>query len=111
MFIAGVVVGAAIGWRASLVLYREVIQDLLVKAGVDNKDLLKIKQAAEADNSSADVAIKVESHSGHLYAYRKDNDEFLAQGADKDSLLAAIKDLPIEGRVVITEEDGAELVR
>ena len=111
MFIAGLVVGAAIGWRASLVLYREVIEDLLIKAGVTRSDLLKIKQAAEADKDQEDVAIKVESHSGHLYAYRKDTNEFLAQGQDKDSLLAAIKDLPIEGRVVITEEDGAELVR
>jgi hypothetical protein len=54
----------------------------------------------------------LEQHLGQLYAYRKDTEEFLGQGSDREQLINAIKARFTERTtVIIKEQDGAELIK
>lgn len=111
-FIFGLIVGGFIGWRASLFMYRRVIEGLMKTLNINHSDLDQIRQHLASEvNKDTEVQIKIESHGGTLYAYRQDTDEFLAQGLDRDSLLAAITALSIADRIVIVKDNGADLVR
>lgn len=100
-FALGWYLGAKISTAFQARLFRMILEDL----GVTNKDLIKVarKNGAEfiteehekkfQEVESADlekIEIKVEKHADTLYAFRKDNDAFLGQGATKEDLIAAM---------------------
>ena len=119
--------GLWIGSRLTAWLHREILRDLLNELGVTQEDLIKVRSnmakrlAAEAtdedapdelfNNSIRDIAyLKVEKHSDTLYAFRKDTDQFIGQGATTEELIERIGEKARNIRFIVTPEDGAELI-
>jgi hypothetical protein len=118
ILLSGLVVGCIIGWWASWRRQQTIINGLLFSTvilmrelNIDHKDLDRLLAQAHEHKEIAEYQIRVEQHSGRLYAYTKDTNRFLAQGADKEELVAEITRLNLGMTVTITEEDGAEYIK
>jgi hypothetical protein len=57
------------------------------------------------------VEVKLEQHGGQIFAYRKSDDTFLAQGTDRDSLIERLNQTMRPCRILIDKEDGADLLQ
>ena len=115
--------GLVLGWRASAVFYIGVLKSLLNELGVTNQQLIKVAKNAAASlgieeqqqvqelESRIDaeglerIEIKVEKHSETLYAFRKDNDQFLGQGASREQLIEAMGQRMKNVRLIVVEGD------
>lgn len=111
----------ALGWfLGSLVTrvwlhwtFREILRDL----GVTENQLrdLAVKSTAPLDKDQDSelpvMEVKIEQHQGTLYAFRKDTDQFLAQGTDRDALIQRLTENLSNVRVVVAREDGADLIQ
>jgi len=95
---------------------KRLLQDL----GVKERDLRKFAERQgitlpDAPKDAADeltvVEITLEQQGNQIFAYRKDDSTFLGQGHDKESLIDAIAHRMKDVRLVITDEDGAELLQ
>ena len=103
------VLGFWLGWKIQEYFMIGLLKHLLSDLGVSNEQLIKVaKDSAkllgpeyedrineiEAKAKDIDgfeqIEIKVEKHGEMLYAFRKDNDQFLGQGTDKESLVEAM---------------------
>ena len=110
-----------IGWKASqafhLLAFRKIMQDLkitdqqLVKvardAGID------VEELAEEKVEGTDLPIlevRVEQQPEGLFAYRKDNNLFLAMGKDRQALMDNLVNNLSNVRVIVHKEDGADLI-
>ena len=92
---------------------------MLKDAGVTNKELdkfinhwapeLGIEREEVTDEDR--IEIKVERHGEVLYAFRKDNNQFLGQGTDIDALSKIIADRFRDANFILRSGDGAELVK
>ena len=116
-------VAGYIGWRASSALNNSLHGEMLQELGVTEQQLrdLARRKGLELDDdgepeeepSEVRIAVRIEQHQGVLYCFNKEDDRFLAQGADREELLTRIRD-QIRGdadiRLIITSEDGAEFV-
>ena len=118
MFIAGVAVGWLIGLCVGFLWKRTVVNGLLFSTvvlmrelNIDHKDLDRLLEKAYEQQDLDQLEIRIESHSGQLYAYTKDTNEFLAQGADKETLMAKLTQLNLGITLIIDDEDGADLVK
>jgi hypothetical protein len=118
MFIAGVAVGWLIGLCVGFLWKRTVVNGLLFsivvlmrELNIDHKDLDRLLEKAYDQRDLDQLEIRIESHSGQLYAYTKDTNEFLAQGADKETLMAKLTQLNLGITLIIDDEDGADLVK
>lgn len=113
------VIGWILGWRINDALRTAAVKALLKELGVTDQDLRRaaLKNGiilAEAPESAADevvVEVRLEQDGGQIYAYRKDDSTFLGQGHDKESLIAAIAHRMKDVRLVIAQEDGADLLQ
>jgi hypothetical protein len=120
LFIAAAV-GIFIGWQASKRVHLDGFRQLMRALKITEDDLLRamIKiQSAEwqldDDKGSTDstvVDVKLEQVGTAIYAYRKSDDMFLAQGSDADSLIARLNENLTPCRVVVAQEDGADLLQ
>jgi len=116
-FIIGYVVGKAVTNWTNTVAFRELLKDL----NVSNDQLMKVKAKIDKDlQDSTDapeeveltaMEIKVEQHQGQLYAFRKDNDQFLGQGRNREELIEHLKKNLTNVRLIISEEDGGKLIQ
>ena len=97
--------GFYLGYKISAVFHMALFKSLLTDLKVSNKDLIRVARKigkdfmtpeqeatlkAAEEGSLEEIEIKVEKHGETLYAFRADNDQFLGQGADRDSLIAAM---------------------
>jgi hypothetical protein len=57
------------------------------------------------------LEVTIEQHQGVLYAYRKDNQQFLGQGTDQQGLVDSISKRMTDVRLIIDTQDGADLLR
>jgi hypothetical protein len=57
------------------------------------------------------VEITLEQHQGVIYAYRKDTQQFLGQGTDRQGLIDSISKRMTDVRLIIDNADGADLLR
>jgi hypothetical protein len=118
-FVLGCILGGIVGYRVSDYLHHSVISDLLRRAGVTPdrlqdimKDLQKeIDQAEDETSKFPKLEIKVEQHGELMFAYRKDSGLFLAQGKTRDELIAMITEKVTNVTLVISEADGAKLIK
>ena len=120
LFIAAAV-GIFIGWQASKKVHLDGFRQLLRALKVTEQDLLRamIKiqskewQLDEPEGAKDDaiVDVKLEQVGTAIYAYRKSDDQFLAQGIDADSLIARLNQNLTPCRVVVAQEDGADLLQ
>ena len=120
LFIAAAV-GIFIGWQASKKVHLDGFRQLLRALKVTEQDLLRamIKiqskewQLDEPEGAKDDaiVDVKLEQVGTAIYAYRKSDDQFLAQGSDADSLIERLNQNLTPCRVVVAQEDGADLLQ
>jgi hypothetical protein len=96
-----------------------VLADLLERAGVTPEKLeqimLDLQQEIQPESKTLkefpDLEVTIEQHSNTLYAFRKDNDQFLAQGKDREELIEMISKKVSNVTLVIAEADGAALIK
>ena len=114
-------VGILIGWTASKRVHLDGFRQLLRALKVTEEDLLRamIKiqsrewQLDEPEGAKDDaiVDVKLEQQGTQIFAYRKSDDQFLAQGSDADSLIERLNQNLTPCRVVVAQEDGADLLQ
>ena len=121
-----IVLAFAVGWRLGSWItthllaqsFRQILNDL----GVKNSQLRKLAEdvgvelpAVNASTAEGDsltpVEITIEQHQGVLYAYRKDNQQFLGQGTDRQGLIDSISKRMTDVRLIIDQNDGADLLQ
>ena len=119
--IIAALVGFIIGWWSSKNAHLDGFRQLLRALNISEEDLrqamIKIQSpewqpdADEGTKDSAVVDVRLEQQGTEIYAYRKSDDQFLAQGTDADSLIARLNENLTPCRVVVAQEDGADLLQ
>jgi len=120
LFIA-TLLGILIGWQAAKRVHLQGFRDLLRALKVTEEDLLRAmikiqspgwqpEDLEEAKDLTV-VEITLEQQGNQIFAYRKDDSTFLGQGNDKATLIDAIAHRMKDVRLVISEEDGADLLQ
>ncbi len=113
VFVAGVILGHRISSAVSQAAFKKILEELRVSEQ-DMRDLARrngiILPEPTADTEELEeIHIKLEQHQGIIYAFRKDTDQFLGQGSDRESLINRLKQNLNNVRLVIDE--GAELIK
>ena len=109
--------GIWIGWKAQEILFSMTFGKMLEEAGVTDKDLSKFLDHhkdhldLEEESELTKVEIRLEQMGNQIYAYRKDDDTFLAQGHDRAELIDRISKRINNVKLIIAEDDGAGLIR
>lgn len=109
--------GGWIGYKINDMIMRHTFADMIQQAGLEQQDLdqfiqhwAPIMEDAEPAQPGPTLSITLEQQGDMIYAYRKDNSQFLAQGRDRDELTAALaKDWPGVTLQVKKEEGGSLL--
>jgi hypothetical protein len=114
-------VGIFIGWRAARQVHLDGFRQLLKALKVTEEDLLRAmikiqsrEWQLDADEGSTDstvVDVKLEQEGTEIFAYRKSDNQFLAQGSNADSLIARLNENLTPCKVVVAKEDGADLLQ
>jgi hypothetical protein len=118
-FVLGCILGAIVGYRVADALHKTLIPDIFRRAGVTQEKLESVmkdlQKEIDLEEGKTDefpkLEIKVEQHGDRMYAYRKDSGLFLAQGKTRDELIAMITDKVSNVTLVISEADGAALIK
>ena len=114
------IIGAIIGGRLTHDMMMSATKRLLQDLGIKERDLRRFAEQQgitlpETPQDAADeltvVEITLEQQGNQIFAYRKDDSTFLGQGHDKESLIEAIAHRMKDVRLVIAEEDGADLLQ
>ena len=113
-------VGILVGWTASKRVHLDGFRQLLRALKVTEQDLLqamiKIQSREwqldedEGTKDPAVVEVKLEQQGTQIFAYRKSDDQFLAQGNNADSLIERLNQNLTPCKVVVAQEDGADLL-
>jgi hypothetical protein len=117
-FAAGWYVGSWITTQLLALSFKQILQDL----GVKNEQLKKLArdvgvEVPDVNQNTADgdqltpLEITLEQHQGVIYAYRKDNQQFLGQGTDRAGLIESIRKRMTDVRLIIDQADGADLLQ
>ena len=114
-------VGIFIGWQASKQMHLDGFRQLLRALKITEDDLLRamIKiqsrewqlEDPEGTKDETIVDVKLEQVGTAIYAYRKSDDQFLAQGSDAASLIERLNQNLTPCKVVVAQEDGADLLQ
>jgi hypothetical protein len=65
----------------------------------------------EGASDHAVVDVKLEQVGTEIFAYRKSDNQFLAQGSNADSLIERLNQNLTPCKVVVAQEDGADLLQ
>lgn len=107
-----------IGWKLSEFIHTTAMMVVMKELGVSEEDLrrlakknnIHLKEPADSDRDALDeIHVKLEQHQGQIYAFRTDTDEFIAQGADRESLITHISRRFTNVRMIIDE--GGEFIK
>ena len=114
-------IGIFIGWRAASHVHLDGFRQLLKALKITEQDLLRamIKiqsrewqlEDPEGTKDETIVDVKLEQVGTAIYAYRKSDDQFLAQGSDAASLIERLNQNLTPCKVVVAQEDGADLLQ
>ncbi len=111
----GLALGIYIGRWIQRLIDQWAMQSLLKDLGVSERELARVRDQLENNTDRAteepqleELAVKIEQHGDRLYAYRVDNDQFLGQGTDRESLLKSLTDNLTNVRITVKKEHGAE---
>ena len=118
-FAIGCVLGALVGYRVSDHIHKAVLPDLFRRAGITPEKLeqmmVDLKKEVDGDEAAdqefPNLEVTIEQHSNTLYAFRKDNNQFLGQGKTREELIAMITEKVSNVTLVIAEADGAALIK
>ena len=114
-------VGIFIGWRASRQVHLDGFRQLLRALKVTEEDLLRAMIKVQSgewqpdeDEGAKDgtvVDVKLEQQGTEIFAYRKSDNQFLAQGSNADTLIERLTQNLTPCKVVVAQEDGADLLQ
>ena len=111
-------IGWILGWKINDALRTTAVRHLLKELGVTDKDLRAAAarngiQIVDAPDTAVEdlVEIKLEQQGTEIYAYRKSDNQFLAQGSNADTLIERLNQNLTPCRVVVAQEDGADLLQ
>ena len=114
-------VGIFIGWQAAKRVHLQGFRELLRALKVTEQDLLRamIKiqsgewqlEDPEGTKDETVVDVKLEQQGTEIYAYRKSDNQFLAQGSNAASLIERLNQNLTPCKVVVAQEDGADLLQ
>ena len=114
-------VGILIGWQASSRVHLDGFRQLLRALKITEQDLLramvKIQSREwqlnddEGTKDSTVVDVKLEQVGTEIFAYRKSDNQFLAQGSNADTLIERLTQNLTPCKVVVAQEDGADLLQ
>ena len=120
LFIA-TLLGIFIGWQAAKRVHLQGFRDLLRALKVTEQDLTRAMARIqsgewhpadpEGAKDSTVIDVRLEQVGTAIYAYRKSDDQFLAQGTDADSLIERLTQNLTPCKVVVAQEDGADLLQ
>jgi len=115
------ILGIIVGWHSAKTVHLDGFRQLLKALKVTEEDLLRAMiriqsrewqlEEAEGTKDPTVVDVKLEKVGTAIYAYRKSDDQFLAQGTDAESLIERLNQNLTPCRVVVAQEDGADLLR
>ena len=119
--IIAALVGILIGWQASRQVHIDGFRQLLRALKITEADLLRAmikiqsrewqQEDTEGSTDPTVVDVKLEQQGTQIFAYRKSDDQFLAQGSDADSLIERLNQNLTPCKVVVAKEDGADLLQ
>ena len=113
-------IGWILGWKINDAARTTAIRHLLKELGVTDKDLRAaaarngIQIADAPDAAAADEAVvdvKLEQVGTEIFAYRKSDHQFLGQGQDSQTLIERLNQNLTPCKVVVAQEDGADLLQ
>jgi hypothetical protein len=109
--ILALLIGIWIGRTVTNALNQMVFKQILEDLKVTDKELMELRDQDDEEDDSI-VEIKLEQHQGQIYAFRKDTDQFLGQGPDREQLIERLK-TSFTGKItlIVREEDGADLIK
>lgn len=98
--------------------FREILKDLGVTdqqlrnlAKKNGLDLDEPEPTARDEKDDLPVLeVRIEQHPEGLFAYRKEDNFFIAQGKDRTTLMENLVNNLTNVRVVVAKEDGADLI-
>lgn len=115
------VVGFWIGCKFTQFWMSHTFRDILNDLGVTPRQLHDLAAEKGVDLPELDVEpekkelptleIRIEQHGDVLYAYRLDNDQFLAQGGDREALLQRLTETLTNVRVIVDRDHGADFLK
>ena len=115
------ILGIFIGWQAAKQVHLDGFRQLLRALKVTEQDLTRAMiriqsgewqlEDPEGIKDDAIVDVKLEQQGTQIFAYRKSDDQFLAQGTDAASLIERLNQNLTPCRVVVAKEDGADLLQ
>jgi hypothetical protein len=118
--IIAALVGLLIGWHSAKTVHLDGFRQLLKALKITEEDLLRAmikiqsrewqQEEDEGTKDSTVVDVKLEQQGTQIFAYRKSDDQFLAQGTDADSLIERLNQNLTPCKVVVAKEDGADLL-
>lgn len=112
-------VGYWLGHRMATLIHIMSFKKILDELGIKRSDMLRLAERNGLDlpeeqqtKSTAEIIVdvKLEQHQGQIYAFRKDNDQFLGQGSTAETLIERLNQTMKPCRVVVAKEDGADLL-
>lgn len=119
--IIAAVIGIFIGWSASKHVHLQGFRQLLRALKVTEEDLLRamIRVTSEewqledpvGSTDETVIDVKLEQQGTEIYAYRKSDNQFLAQGSNAASLIERLNQNLTPCKVVVAQEDGADLLQ
>lgn len=116
--VAAVAVGFYAGFKFNERIMAQVMRELLDRAGVSEADMRAMMQDLQQDlpedheDSLPRVSVRVEVNGDQLFVYREDTQEFLGQGRDRETVLAAVAErFRRDFVLVITDTAGADLLK
>jgi len=112
-------VGYWLGHRMATVIHIMSFKKILDELGIKRDDMLRLAERNGLDlpeeqqpKSTAEIVdVKLEQHQGQIYAFRKDNDQFLGQGSTAEALIERLNQTMKPCRVIVAREDGADLLQ
>jgi hypothetical protein len=116
IFAFGWYIGSKVQFWLDQITFKHILEDLGVTnkqlTGLISQDDIPDVNASTADgNQLTPLEITLEQHQGVIYAYRKDNQQFLGQGTDQAGLIDSISKRMTDVRLIIDQADGADLLR
>ena len=116
VFAFGWYIGSKVQFWLDQITFKHILEDLGVTnkqlTGLIARDLVPDVNANTADgNGLTPLEITLEQHQGVIYAYRKDNQQFLGQGTDRQGLVDSISKRMTDVRLIIDQQDGADLLQ
>ena len=115
------ILGIIVGWHSAKTVHLDGFRQLLKALKVTEEDLLRAMiriqskewqlEDTEGSTDPTIVEVKLEQVGTEIYAYRKDNHQFLGQGCNPQGLIERLNQNLTPCRVIVAQEDGADLLQ